>query len=116
MKFMDSLLRMRLDGFRPGILRVAIGSNPQVMCTHEVWIDPAENLSALDLRPLYGLHLAVTLDLENSYGVLEYLDAILAIEPASVVALWTDSESGEGIFRCWTALAGWSDIPTAIAA
>lgn len=116
MKFMDQLLRMRLNGYKPGILRVAIAHEPEKACAHEVHIHPTEPLDSLDLRPLYGLHLAVTFALESSNAIPAYLDAILAVDPASVVAVWTDSETGEGVFRRWNPKSGWSDIPTAVAA
>lgn len=116
MKFMDSLLRMRLDGHKPGIVRVAIGGNPEQVLAREVHIADGDNLATLDLRPLYGLHLAVTFCSENLNVVPDYLDAILAIKPLSVVAVWTDSESGECVLRRWNREDGWSDVPVKVAA
>ena len=116
MKFMDSLLRLRLDGHKPGIVRVAIGGDPERVCTHEVHITDDENLSTLDLRPLYGLHLAVTFCGQNSNTVPDYLAAIQSVQPLSIVAVWTDSESGECVLRRWSKGGEWSDIPVKVAA
>lgn len=116
MRFMDSLLRLRLDGHKPGIVRVAIGGDPEQVLVHEVHIADGDNLETLDLRPLYGLHLAVTFCSKNSNGVPEYLDAIQAVQPLSIVAVWTDSESGECVLRKWNAVDDWEDIPMKVAA
>ena len=116
MKFMDQLLRFRLDGHKPGIVRVAIGGNPEPLVAHEVHISDSDSLDTLDLRPLYGLHLAVTFCSPNSNIVPDYLEAILKIQPLSVVAIWKDSETGECVFRRWNPQGGWSDIPILAAA
>lgn len=97
MRGMEPLLAMRKQGNKPtGTVTIRLGvGNPkwhryiEFWAHPEIFIEPADILPALDLRPLVGLHVLLV-DGDYSTRFEAVSERIKAAAPASLLALFTE--------------------------
>jgi hypothetical protein len=100
----DELLRFRLKYHHaPPVIHLIVGDGAvvdrEMPC--EIYISPSESPAGLDLRAIKNLVVVCYLRGLPTARAWDYLSAIIAADPALLVASYFESETDEFVLRWW---------------
>lgn len=106
----DELLRFRLKYHQaPPVIHLIVGEGSvidrEMPC--EIYIRPSESPEGLDLRAIKNLVVVCYLRGLPTARAWDYLSAIIAADPALLVASYFESETDEFVLRWWRRDKGW---------